>query len=132
MEGIHQPGLAFGGSPHKGEAAFIPLLAGILCVLHVQLAYLLLAEIAKAQRFSLDVECRAAGYDVLVREHDAVVAHIAHTAEDNALGESHGAIGVARAYLSQHAYERVAHQGIYLVDDEDKRLAHLHRQPLQE
>ena len=53
---------------------------------------------------------------------NAVVAHVADAAQHHTLRKPFGALDVAGTELAQHGDQRVAHQGIDLVDQQHQRL----------
>ena len=89
-------------------------------MLHIQVVDFLTGEVAKAEGRCLDVEGGASGDDVLIGKHDAVIAHVAHAAEDDGLREVPGTLVVSGAYLAQDADERIANQGVNLIDEKNE------------
>ena len=86
-----------------------PVLGGVLAE---QGAHLVLREVGQPQCPGRDVEGNVARVDAL--------AHVAHAAEDNTVGEALRAVHVARSQLPQHGDQRVAHERVDLVDEEDE------------
>ena len=88
-EGVHQPRLAPSLPPHGIQRFRGERLPGLLGVLREQRSHVGLREVAEAQRLGPDVEYAAAGdRRVLGAGMDAVVAHVAHPAQHDALRES--------------------------------------------
>jgi hypothetical protein len=78
----------------------------------------------------LDVEGAAAGDDGLLGARmDAVVAHVPHAAEHNALREAIRARVIPCSQLAQHRQQGIAHESIDLVDEQDQRSRIRLRQP---
>ena len=79
-------------------------------------------EVPQPQRGGLDVERAAPGDHRLLRcRPDAVVPHVAHPAEHDALGKRDRPQVVARAQLAEHRHQGVAHQRVDLVEEENQR-----------
>ena len=89
-------------------------------MLHIQVVDFLTGEVAKAEGRCLDVEGGAAGDDVLIGKHDAVIAHVTHAAKDDGLRKVPGTLVVSGTYLAQDADERIANQGVNLVNEKDE------------
>ena len=60
------------------------------------------------------ISCAAVGVN-------AVVAHVAHPAQDDALGKAGRALGVAGPQLPQHRDQGVADQGVDFVEQQHQR-----------
>ena len=121
---VHQPRLAGGARADQRLRLLRERLPGRRGVLRQQCPYLLLREVAQAQRFGLDVEGAAAQHHpVLGGRVDAVVAHVTHPAQDDAVRVARRAVDVAGAQLPQHRQQGVAHQRVDLVDQQHQRLA---------
>ena len=121
-ERVHQPRLALRPSPDQFQGIRAKRLAGFRRVLGQQGLALRGREIAQPERFGLDVE-RAAAPDLLVPggRPNAVIPHVAHAAEHDALQECARTEVVAIAELAEHGEQRVAHQRIDLVDQQNER-----------
>ena len=79
-------------------------------------------EVAQTQRLRLDVEGAAAEHEGLLGGGmDAVVPHVPHAAQDDALRQAGGPARVARAQLPQHRQHGVPHQRVDLVDQQRQR-----------
>ena len=131
-EGVHQPRLALGQRPDPAPRFRRERLAGLAGVLIEQRFDLPRREVAQPQRLGADVEGAAAGDDRLFRRRpDAVVAHVAHPAEDDALREAARALRVARAQLPQHREQGVADQRVDFVDQQHQRPGFRRRPPGQ-
>ena len=90
-----------------------------------QRAHVGLREVAEAERLGLDVERAAAGdHRVLGAGVDAVVpdvtdvTYVAHAAQHDALRKAGWALVVAGPQLAKHGDQRVADQGVDLVDQQ--------------
>ena len=76
-------------------------------------------EVAEAQRSGLDVESAAPGYErVFGARMDAIVAHVAYAAQDDALREPPGTPVVAGAQLAEHGQQGIADERVNLVDEQ--------------
>ena len=121
-EGVHEPGLALGPSPYRLQRLRCEPLPRLLGVLRQQRQHVLSGQIAQTHRSGLDVECAASQDDGVFRTRvDTVVAHVAHAAQHHALRKTLRAPDVAGPELAQHGDQRVAHQGIDLVNQEHER-----------
>ena len=121
-QGVDQPGLPAGQLPDLVPGARGERLARRLGVLGEQRQNLVVREVAQAQRLGLHVERAAAGDDRLLGARpDAVVAHVPHAAQDDALRKGRRAPDVARSQLAQHREQRIAHQRVDLVDEQHRR-----------
>ena len=79
-------------------------------------------EVPEPQGLGANVEGAATGDDgVFGGRPDAVVAHVAHAAQDHALWKAARAVRVAGAQLPQHCQQSVADQRVYLVDHQHQR-----------
>ena len=119
---VHQPRLA--GAAHRDQTQRLrrERLPGLFGVLRGQRANLLFGEIAEPKGLGLDVECAAAEHhSVLGAGVDAVVSHVAHPAQHDAVRESVRTLVVAGAKLAQHRQQRVADQRVDLVDQQHQR-----------
>ena len=122
-EGIHQPRLAPGQLPDCGARLAHKRLAGLLGVLGQQRLGLRAREVSEPQRLGADVEGAPASDDrILGGRPDAVVAHVAHPAQDDGLRKPGRAFRVTRPKLAQHGEQGVADQRVDLVDHEHERL----------
>ena len=119
---VHQPGLAAGQFPDCRQDFMGDGLAGLLGVLAQQVAHLPLREVAQAQGLGLDIEGAAAEHDIPCCGADAVVAHVAHAAQNDALREVPRSVAVPAAQLPEHRDRGVAHEGVDLVDEQHQRL----------
>ena len=120
---VHQPRLPLGLFPDGLLRLGGELLARFLPVLFQQAIDVALAEVAEPQRLGANVEGAAAGDDFVRRARaDAVVAHVAHAAQYDALRELARAAIVARPQLAQHGEQRVADQRIDFVYEQHERL----------
>jgi len=119
---IHQPWLPLGVVPSQRTGLWgkdLPCLGGVLVV---QSVHLRLAEVAQPDGFHLDVEGAATGDDFFLRTGvDAVVAHIAHATQNQALRKRMRAVGVASTQLAQDRNKAVANEGINLVNEQQQR-----------
>ena len=116
---VHQPRLAPGLSPYGLQRLRGERLSGLRGVLGEQGVHLGLCEVPDAQRFGPDVERAAAGDDRVLRARmDAVVAHVAHSAQHHALRETPGTPVIAGPQLPEYGDQRVPDQGIDLVDQQ--------------
>ena len=119
---VHQPRLATGLPPHRGQRSPGERLARLRGVLAEQGAHVRLVEVPQPQRLGLDVERASAGDDLARGSRaDTVIAHVANPAQDDALREEGGARFVAGAQLAQHRDEGIADQRVDLVDEQDQR-----------
>ena len=117
-ERVDQPRLASGQPPDLLAGVSRERLSRFLGVLRQQRARLAFREIPQAEGLGLDVEGAAAGDDRLLGTRmDAVVAHVADAAQDDALREGVGAQRVAGAQLTEYRQEGVADQRVDLVDE---------------
>ena len=88
-----------------------------------QRAHFGLREVAEAQGSGLDVERAATGdHGVLRGGLDPIVADVSHPAEHDAVREALGPLVITAPQLAQHRYQRVADQGVDLVDQQHQRL----------
>ena len=79
-------------------------------------------KVAETQRTRLDVEGAATGDDgPLDARVDAVVAHVAHAAQDDALREVPRPVGVPCPELPEDRYQRIADQCVDLVEQQHER-----------
>ena len=125
-QGVYEPGLSAGVFINQFPDFVVEGLAGGLCVLGVEVLDVFFGEIAKAERFGLDVEGAAAGDDLPgVGRVDAVVPHVPHAAEDDGGWEMFGAACVPGPQLAQQGDEGIADKGVHLVEQEDDGLASL-------
>ena len=116
---VDQPRLAGGQLPHRLQRRCGEPLPGLRGVLAEQRAHLGLREVVQPQGSRLDVEGAAAGdHALLGRRVDAVVAHVAHPAQNHALREAGRALVVAGAQLPQHRDQGVADQRVDFVDQQ--------------
>ena len=121
---VHQPRLPGGARQDMPHRLLRERLPGRRRVLRQQLPHLLLREVAQSQRLGLDVEGAAAEHQpVLGGRVDAVVPHVTHPAQDDAVREGGRTLVVAAAQLPQHRQQGVAHQRVDLVDQQHQRLA---------
>ncbi|MCY4661631.1 MAG: hypothetical protein OXF93_17775 [Acidobacteria bacterium] len=116
---VDQPRLAGGARPDHPQRVVGERLSRIRGVLGEQSLRLRLREVAEPQRLRLDVES-AAPEDERVRgaRPDAVVAHVHHPAQDDAVREAGRPLVVAGPQLPEHGHEGVADQRVDLVDQE--------------
>jgi hypothetical protein len=120
---IDQPGLALGQVPDPLQGLGREDLPGLGRVLAEQRGHLLGGEVPQAQRLGLDVEGTAAGdRRRLGAGVDAVVAQIPHPAQHHRGRKGRRALRVARAQLAQQRDQRVADQGVHLVEEQDQGL----------
>jgi hypothetical protein len=120
---VDQPGLALGQLPDPVDGRVGEGLTGLGGVLGEQRGAVGGIEVAQAQGLGLDVEPAAAGDDLLLgRGMDAVVAQVAHAAEHDGGRERLRALGVTGAQLAQQRDQRVADQGVDLVEQQHQRL----------
>ena len=97
-QGINQPRLALGQLPNRSTCLVCEHLAGLLGVLRQQGLDLLMRKISEPQGFGADVKRTAPGDDGIFRGRlNAVVAHVAHPAQDHALGKAPRTIRVTSA-----------------------------------
>jgi hypothetical protein len=115
---VHQPGLPSVSAQSSGQMAGSIAWPVVGFVLLPQGHGFFTAEVAQAQRLGLDVERAAAGDDFLVGGVHAVVAHIAHAAQDDGLRERARALGIARADLAQQRNQGVADQRVHFVEQQ--------------
>ena len=121
-ERVDQPRLALRLPPDGLQRLRRERLARLARMLVQQRGHLGLGKVTEAQRFRLDVERAAASYHgVLGARPNPVVAHVPHAAEHDALREALGPPVVAPPQLPQHGYQRVADQGVDLVDQQHDR-----------
>ena len=100
---VHQPRLTAGARANQRQRVLCERLPSGRGVLRKQGPYLVLREVAQPQRLGLDVEGAAAeNQPVLGGRVDAVVAYVAHPAQDDAVREGGRALVVAAAQLPQH------------------------------
>ena len=100
-QSVDQPGLAVGQFPGQFQRRLLESLPGLLGVLPVQRFHISLVKVAQAQRLGLDVERAAAGDDGFVTAGmDAIVAHVAYSAQDDALWKRRRTPGIAGAQLA--------------------------------
>ena len=119
---VHQPRLAGGALPDQRQRTLGERLPGLCRMLRGQRVNLLLGEVAEPQRFRLDIERAAAEHQaVLGSRMDAVVAHVTHPAQDDAVRKALRAVDVPRAQLAQHRQQGVAHQRVDLIDQQHQR-----------
>ena len=98
---VHQPRLAARELPDSAPRLRRERLAGLRGVLRQERVDLGRREVPQPQRLGADVERAAAGDNrVLAVGPDAVVAHIAHAAQDDALRESARTLRVAGAAVA--------------------------------
>ena len=101
-ERVDEPGLALGLPPDHLQRLRREHLPGFVRVLVQKRTHLLLSEVSEAQGLCLDVEGAAADDDrPLGARVDAVVAHVADAAEDDAVGKVRGPVHVAGPQLAR-------------------------------
>ena len=116
---VHQPRLPLGPLPDRLLGLRRERLAGLFGVLLQERLRLPLGEVPQAQRLRLDVERAAASDDGLLGGGaNAVVAHVADAAQNDALRKPCRAAVVAGAELPQHGQQRVAHQRVDFVEEQ--------------
>ena len=122
-EGVDQPRLAPGQLPDRGGRLARERLAGLPGVLREQGLDLVRREVPKSQGLGAHIEGAPAGDDLVPRGRpDAVVAHVAHPAQDHALRKPGGALGIAGPELAQDGEQGVADECVNLVEHEHERL----------
>ena len=122
-ERVHQPRLTPGQLPDRGAGLARKRLAGLLVVLSEQGLDLVRREVSEPQRLGAHVEGAPAGDDRVLRGRpDAVVAHVAHPAQDHALRKPVRALRVAGPELAKDREQGVADERVDLVDHEHERL----------
>ena len=120
---VHEPRLAAGGVPDFGLRRVAPCLSRLPGVLHEERLDLAGAEVSETQGLGADVEGAAAeNHGVFGARPDAVVAHVADAAQDDALRKPVRPAGVAAAQLSQHRQQGVPDQRVDLVDQQHQGL----------
>ncbi|MEA2061782.1 MAG: hypothetical protein U9P10_15050 [Thermodesulfobacteriota bacterium] len=83
-QSIDQPGLPLAQIPDAGNGIRGECLTGLSGVLLQEQAHLFFYKIPHAQRLRLDIECAAAGDDLLAAARmDPVIPDIPHTAQNN-------------------------------------------------
>ena len=119
---VHQPRLPAGQLPELELRLRRETLTRLARVLGQQMLDLGLREVAEPQGLRPDVEGAATGDDgVLTGGANAVVAHVAHAAQNHALGKVTRASRVAGPQLAQHGQQGVAYQRVDLVDQKHQR-----------
>ena len=112
-QGVHQPGLACGLGMNAVNCRRRKPLTGLFRVLAQQRLHFRPVEIAEPQRRSTDVEPPAARTHVT-----AIVRHLTHPTEHDAVREPVRPFVVAGTQLAQYRRQHVARQGIDLVDQQ--------------
>ena len=116
---VDQPRLTLRLCPDFPQGILGERLSRVLRVLVEQRRDFGAREVPETQRLRLDVERTPAGDDFPCGARvDAVVPHVTNAAQDNALRKARRAPVVSRPKLSQHRQQRIAHQGIDLVDEQ--------------